>query len=715
MSLVGPATPPAPGDDFFVGIYIDAMDYPGYIYNGGVPTLKSAQIGIVYDPAVFTPLQTVPPPPPPKWFFNLNQMFVDYAATPAANLPAPGDLRFVYYTTFAPGMDPTFYGFENGVTPIKLWDLKFHYIGGTGTIDFGTISTMVKVSPDLAGGTLKELETITTAWDNAVYAPTFASYTDLGGGGGANTWTNNTGDGMWMTDGNWSMGHVPMGTEDVEIPDVAKGAPVVIMGDALVGGMLHVSPGAILVVDPLSSLTTTGLFTNDGMFMIESETAGGYGGSFIDMGGVAGGGTFEYDRGILCSGTLPGVSDPLGWHYLSAPIDGFTTDDLPDYFVNAWDQGTGTWMQYSMDPIAFPCTPWPTTPLTAMDAWSINFDMGYPEPACPGSPAGTGVFAEFTGPAPAVHTGPYAMPLGYGAAGYEMWNLVGNPYPSGLDMSTISWGPSTVAGAAYYDGCGGGYVYWTPAIGPYIMAPTLGFFVETTGADVLSVDNSNRAIGADWFWKDEVPNLLILEATGNERSDKLYVRFMDNVTPGFDMNGDFHKLFATTEGLPQIYTVAGSDKLAINALPETNAVPMGFVANGSGTYTIEAIETSDFSTVILEDKVTGETTDLLAGSYTFEYTEGAAEDRFVIHFAPLGIGENGAGTASIWSSDHTIYVQTSTTARGDIVVYNMMGQEVVRTDIAPGLNTLPMNEVNTYYVVKVLTSDKAVTGKVYIK
>ncbi len=52
---------------------------------------------------------------------------------------------------------------------------------------------------------------------------------------------------------------------------------------------------------------------------------------------------------------------------------------------------------------------------------------------------------------------------------------------------------------------------------------------------------------------------------------------------------------------------------------------------------------------------------------------------------------------------------------GDIVVFNMMGQEVIRTDIAPGINVIPMDDVNTYYVVKVLTSDNAVTGKVFIK
>ena len=88
---------------------------------------------------------------------------------------------------------------------------------------------------------------------------------------------------------------------------------------------------------------------------------------------------------------------------------------------------------------------------------------------------------------------------------------------------------------------------------------------------------------------------------------------------------------------------------------------------------------------------------------------------FEVHFTALGIGELGANSIDIWSNDHKIFVNVPNTINGDIVVYNMMGQEVVRTDIEPGLNTLPMDDVNTYYVVKVLTSNNAVTGKVFIK
>jgi hypothetical protein len=117
----------------------------------------------------------------------------------------------------------------------------------------------------------------------------------------------------------------------------------------------------------------------------------------------------------------------------------------------------------------------------------------------------------------------------------------------------------------------------------------------------------------------------------------------------------------------------------------------------------------------LEDKVTGQITDLLTSNYTFEHTNGDDPNRFNIHFKSTGIGDVEASQINIWSGDQKIFVQTPLSARGEIAVYNMMGQEVVRTQIEPGLSTIPMSDVNKAYVVKVYTVHSAVTGKVFIR
>jgi hypothetical protein len=245
------------------------------------------------------------------------------------------------------------------------------------------------------------------------------------------------------------------------------------------------------------------------------------------------------------------------------------------------------------------------------------------------------------------------------------------------------------------------------------MSPGLGFFTEWTAAGTFNLTGAERAHGADWFWKSEVTNLVTIQVEGSENSDITHIRFMEQAEAGFAKDGDFHKLFSTAA--PQIYTTAGDDMLAVNALPETAMVPMGFTSEVSGSYTISAIETSNFANVVLEDRFTGEQTDLLSGSYTFDYTTGDDANRFFVHFTPLGSSDLSANSVSIWSNEQNIVVDSPADMTGSIVVYNMMGQEVVSAEMEPMRTVIPMNDVNTYYVVKVLTSDNAVTGKVYIK
>jgi hypothetical protein len=377
---------------------------------------------------------------------------------------------------------------------------------------------------------------------------------------------------------------------------------------------------------------------------------------------------------------------------------------MPDYYINGWNQAGGSWMQYSGN---FPCVPSAMETLDVLEAWSINYANDW---NCPG---GTGMDIEFMGPIVNLHTGAYSAPFGYGAAGYEAWTMFGNPYPSGIDMNAIAWDPGMVQGAAFYDGCAGNYVYWTPAVGSYSMSPGAGFFTEATAPGTFALTGAERAHGADWFYKSEVTNLLTIQVSGNDKSDITHIRFMENASAGFENTGDFHKLFSTE--IPQIYTRAGEDLLAINVLPATEMVPMSITSTASGSFTIEAIETSEFANVVLEDIVTGEFTNLLTGSYTFDYVAGTNADRFIVHFTPLGSVELEANSINIYSVNNLIYVNVPAGVQGEIALYNVMGQELTRTGIESGLNTLSVNDVNAYYIVKVLTNNNVVTEKVYIK
>jgi len=720
LRLEMPATPPNPGEDFFVGMYMDVLLYPGYdsnAVNGFLPTLKSGQIGITFDPAVLVALETDPLPFPPFstfWYHNLHGMFSGYNADPAANLPNPGDLRFVSYTTMLQGMDPDYYGFVSGSAPLLMWELKFNYIGGDIAISFQDADKMTAVEPNLSGGVKEKIVTFWTAWDDAAYAMT---YENIGGGAVTNDWTGANGD-VWNDPLNWSLLTVPGPADDVTIDATTKAAPV-ISGSA-VTGTLHLIAGQLSIA-PGGDLTTNGLFTNDGVLYMSNLV--GVSASYMDMAGLAGVGTFLYDRDVFCSGVVPNPVTTFGWHYISSPIAGFTTDDLPDYFVNAWDETNLTfpWMHYAYDPYVNPCTPWPTTPMNPLDAWSINFDLTYPSPSCPGLAPGTGNVVEFTGPFTALNTGGHTAPATVSGGAFSGWNFYGNPYASSIDPALFNWtgfaNATAQEGVAIWeeDCIAGNYIYSNSTLGyPHRVGPTQGFFVKALTAGTFALAGTERVHdNGQTIYKDDITNLLTLEATRDGISDETYIRFMEEMEPGMDV-GDFPKMFSTSEGLAQIYTTAQGEQLAINALPATPVVPMGFTSVTTGEYTISAIETSEFADVVLEDLVTGEQTDLLINSYTFNYTVNDDADRFLVHFTPLGIGDNLANSIDIWSNDHKIYVQAPE-INGGIVVFNMMGQEVIRTEIEPGLNIIPVNDRNSYYVVKVVSSDVARTGKVYVK
>ena len=118
---------------------------------------------------------------------------------------------------------------------------------------------------------------------------------------------------------------------------------------------LTVNTGATLTIAYNGGLTTHGDFNNNGHFIIQSEGGSGYSGSYIDNGGISGTGTFEFDRIVLCSGTHPQPVVRWAGIILHAPFDGFTTDNIPDYFVNAWNQPQGMWWQYFKDMVFNPC------------------------------------------------------------------------------------------------------------------------------------------------------------------------------------------------------------------------------------------------------------------------------------------------------------------------------------------------------------------------
>jgi hypothetical protein len=286
--------------------------------------------------------------------------------------------------------------------------------------------------------------------------------------------------------------------------------------------------------------------------------------------------------------------------------------------------------------------------------------------------------------------------------------------PAGMFDAIYFWDESDNQYAEYVNGIqnNGGWP---------IVPPTQGFFFELDGS-LSTVDiqfSPTQQLHNEFdvfpFWKNEITDLVRLEVAANGYTDQATIRFNEQATAERDGTYDARKLKSGGITNPNLYTMGSELALAINQLPAVDMVPVYFECQTSGSYTISAVETSEFQHVVLEDLSNGIQTDLLTNDYTFEYVEGEDADRFMLHFTPLGTPELEANSIRIWASDHNIYVSVPETINGEIAVFNMMGQQVISSDADPGLNILPVSDVNTYYVVKVLTANTAKTGKVFVK
>ncbi|MCD4735172.1 MAG: hypothetical protein K8R53_03955, partial [Bacteroidales bacterium] len=257
-----------------------------------------------------------------------------------------------------------------------------------------------------------------------------------------NVWTGAASD-DWFDAGNWSLGWVPLVTEDVSIPDVSKAPFPIILGGSAVAANLTVTAGAWLTIAATGDLTATGLTTIDGMLYITSDATGAAG-SFIDA-GLAGIGYFQFDRSLAYGA---GADD--GWHFISSPVNNTVTGDVIGYWTKEWQEANNTY--FDIDP-GDDCCFAPSTfnvPLNVMQGYSVKQDLTYDclwpstgdviefggdhmnvNPGFTQSPPCVPITAQ-TAPAAIanVNTGNLSASIGGNNAGvkaFDNWNLVGNP------------------------------------------------------------------------------------------------------------------------------------------------------------------------------------------------------------------------------------------------------------------------------------------------
>ena len=301
------------------------------------------------------------------------------------------------------------------------------------------------------------------------------------------------------------------------------------------------------------------------------------------------------------------------------------------------------------------------------------------------------------------------------------WHLLGNPFTSAITWAT-GWSLNHInttakiwneSSASYHDVLTGEII---PALNGFMVQVVDGF----GGTNSLTIPTSARTHNATgWYKSTDNPTIVLLahDLTGQTAQESI-IRFSNEATAGFDPAFDSHFLPGYA---PLFYSVAGTDQLSTNALPQSGVnvqIPFSFVKNDGASFTIEAKKITDINgPVILKDLKTNTTQDLTVKP-VYSFTSSASDDpnRFLLTFSHVGIGENtNIQPISVYTTGNSVYVSNKTgSTAGTVYVYNMMGQLIMQQKLTSDLTAISVKAGTGYYLVKVISGNQVFSGKVFI-
>lgn len=329
-------------------------------------------------------------------------------------------------------------------------------------------------------------------------------------------------------------------------------------------------------------------------------------------------------------------------------------------------------------------------------------------------PASNGLTISFsTGSTGHLNDGEVTIPLTKtNVAEKPGFNLIGNPYPSYINIMTPINTNSALEKTVWYRtrSIGDSPAYYfetvntTSGIGTNnnglgsvtgYIPPMQGFWVRSNTASANLVLNNNYRTHASVEGVTTTPlkvttdnKLVRLQVSNGTKNDETIVYFNANATPQIDIY-DSEKMMNNNETIPEIYSLINGKNLAINGRNEESTeivVPLGFSTDAANTYQIRATSISGFSErkIVLKDQNSNAEFDLTTGNaYSFSSDATTDNTRFVLVFKSLnttGIEQLSNGSLFTAFEDEnnkiTIVLSQKPETQQLICMYNSVGQLV---------------------------------------
>ena len=253
------------------------------------------------------------------------------------------------------------------------------------------------------------------------------------------------------------------------------------------------------------------------------------------------------------------------------------------------------------------------------------------------------------------------------------WNLVGNPYPCFYDIYYMDF----AAPITTWDVDNRTYKAYSATDDNFVLTPLQAFFVQKpelvdaitfqpAGRQInKTIDHSALAMRRAARSQQVQRKLVDVSLTCADRTDRTRVVVNANASDDFCADNDAVKMMAY-EGTPQIYTIAGTDQLAVNeGAHRDGSVALGMYLPADDVYTI-AVDRDELGVKLLDYGVEVEM------PYTFSAAEGYADDRFTLTFETTTTGINTIATDA--DADNAIYTidgrRVNSTAKKGIYIQN---------------------------------------------
>lgn len=238
-------------------------------------------------------------------------------------------------------------------------------------------------------------------------------------------------------------------------------------------------------------------------------------------------------------------------------------------------------------------------------------------------------------------------------AGHRSWNLVTSPFFSPFELrSTSQHEPYYIFNALTGN-------YWSPifstdAVHPdkkHVVYPFQAFFIQARGNSMnFSAAGKQKKIVA--LERTPVRNEIYLKlSNGNVlNDDEMRIRMKEDASLEYVQGEDAAKMFGLNPAINYIYSSINGNPIAVNSLPITvTEVDVETKFTSATTYTITLMHEeliNSYAAVMLLDKLTGKSTDLLKqSSYNFNVSQPITTNRFRIQLMPkvptrLALNEN---------------------------------------------------------------------------